>query len=440
MDLIKDDIRRLYFKYLFSAFGSALICSIYSTVDMICVGQYAGAAGSAALSIIMPLWSIIISLGILIGVGGAVGLGVERGRGDERSAREYFTAATAAALVLTVLVTAALAIWLEPLLRAFGADEQLLPYAMEYAVNIVWAAPAFLIGQTLIAFVRADGAPTLATVSVVTGGVINMILDVTLVFYCDMGLAGAGLATAIGQYVGAALVLTYFARKSCSLRMTRMASPFKRLAQILSVGFSPFIVEISFGITVMLFNMQVMRLSGSDELALFGVLANIQVLVLTLFYAVGQTVQPIASANYGAGQEGRVRYVLTRGLATAAVMGAVFCAVVMLLPRQITALYMDASAQVLDMAPAIFMKHAPAFLFMGIGVVSSYYLQSVLQTGRSLVVSLMRGLVLSAALIYALPALFGFDAIWLCFSITELLTAILAVAFDFCGKKRRLRE
>ena len=429
MDLLKDNIKKLYTRYLFSAFGSAIICSIYSTVDMICVGQYAGTTGSAALSLIMPLWSIIISLGIFLGLGGAVNMGVERGRGDEKAAERYFSASLISAAVLTVILTALLVIFLNPLLRAFGANDELLPYCAEYAINIAWATPAFLMGQVLIAFVRSDGAPGLATASVVTGGVINIILDVFLVFTCDMGLAGAGLATAIGQYVGVLILLSYFFMKKCKLRVAKPSGFSGTFKKIASVGFSPFLVDISFGVTVMFFNKQLMRLLGSNELAIFGVIANVQILLMTMFYGVGQAVSPITSANFGAGQLKRVKYVLTRALMTALIMGAAFCALAILLPEQITGLYMDASADVLALTPAIYLKHAPAFLFMGIGIVASYYLQSVLQTGRSLVISLMRGLGLTTVMIFALPAIFGADAIWFAYSLTELITAAVAMMF-----------
>lgn len=116
MDLLKTNINKLYFKYLFSAFGSAIICSIYSTVDMVCVGQSVGANGTAALSCVMPLWSIIISIGILFGIGGAVAMGVARGRGDRIHADMCFTVTLFAGIIVTALLTAALALWIEPLI------------------------------------------------------------------------------------------------------------------------------------------------------------------------------------------------------------------------------------------------------------------------------------------------------------------------------------
>lgn len=271
MDLLKTNINKLYFKYLFSAFGSAIICSIYSTVDMVCVGQSVGANGTAALSCVMPLWSIIISIGILFGIGGAVAMGVARGRGDKAHADMCFTVTLFAGIIVTALLTAALALWIEPLIGFFGADETILPFAVDYAKCIVAATPAFLMGQLLIAFIRNDGAPGLALLSVVLGGVVNIVLDIYFVFGLGLGMYGAGLATAIGQYVGIAILLTHFFSKKNKLRIKRPGrAPFKNLGIYSPSVFLPFIVDLSFGIIVILFNNQIMHYAGGNELAVYG--------------------------------------------------------------------------------------------------------------------------------------------------------------------------
>lgn len=426
MDLLKANIDKLYFKYLFSAFGSAIICSIYSTVDMVCVGQYASANGSAALSCVMPLWSIIISIGILFGIGGAVAMGIARGSGNNASADMFFTLTLISGIIATAVVTAALALWIKPLIGFFGADETILPYAFDYAKCIVAATPAFLMGQLLIAFVRNDAAPGLALLSVVLGGVVNIVLDIYFVFGLRLGMFGAGLATAIGQYVGIAILLMHFLSKKNNLKLKRPEEPFKKLAHILSIGFSPFIVDLSFGIIVILFNNQIMRFAGADELAVYGTLSNLHILIQALFYGVGQAVQPIASVNYGAEKMSRVKKVLKLASITACAMGALFTILIIALPAQILRMYMDVTDVIISIGPAILRQYAPTFLFMGIGILGSYYFQSVMQTGKSLLISLMRGIVLSSILVFALPAIFGFDAIWWTMPLTEFITAATA--------------
>ncbi len=429
MDLLKGNLNKIYLKYLFSALGSSIICSIYSTVDMVCVGQYAGPNGSAALSVVTPIWSVILSVGLLFGVGGSVCSGVARGRNDERESNSFFTVSLAASLIITVLFTILLNVFLEPMLLLFGADMELLPYCVEYGQCITFVTPAFLMGQVLVAFVRNDGNPNLALISVVSGGVINIFLDIYLVFTCDLGLFGAGLATAIGQVIAVIVLLTHFISKKCKLKVIRPSAPIKQLRKICLSGFSPFLVDISYGITVVLFNNRIMALAGGDELALYGTIANLHILVQALFYGVGNAVQPIASICYGAGDMKRVHNVLKKGLITAAIMGVIFSVLFALFPKAIVGFYIDATPKLLSMAPDVFLKFAAAFIFMGIGVVSGYYFQSVLSTGKSLLISLLRGILFIVIFIYLLPEIFGFDSIWLAVPLSEALTALIACIF-----------
>lgn len=151
MDLLQANVKHCYFRYLRAAFGSALISSVYSMVDMAMVGQYQGPDGTAALAVVAPVWNIIYSLGLLAGIGGCVLGSAAKGRGDERTKNEYFTAACICAGVLAAASWAAVLLWQTPMLRAFGADGTLLSIARQYLQPIRFAVPLFLINQMLAA-------------------------------------------------------------------------------------------------------------------------------------------------------------------------------------------------------------------------------------------------------------------------------------------------
>lgn len=198
MDLLKGNVRQIYFRYLGAAFGSALISSIYGLVDSAMVGQYQGPEGTAALAIVAPVWNIIYSLGLLTGIGGSVLLSAARGAGRQKEGNEYFTAALAGTVFFAAVSWLAIAFFDAPLLRLFGARDALLPLAQQYLLPVKFVVPLFLFNQMLAAFLRNDGAPGLATAAVLAGGVFNVFGDYFFVFTCDMGVFGAGLATAIG--------------------------------------------------------------------------------------------------------------------------------------------------------------------------------------------------------------------------------------------------
>lgn len=173
MDFLNGKIKTLYFKYLAAAFGSALITSIYSIVDMAMVGQYHGPEGTAALAVVAPIWNIIYSLGLLMGIGGSVLFSTIRGKGEEhtRQSNEYFSVSIIGSAILAALAWAGIALFDEPLLRFFGAEGGMLTLAREYVRPIKFVIPCFLFTQTLAAYLRNDKNPTLATAGVLAGGI-----------------------------------------------------------------------------------------------------------------------------------------------------------------------------------------------------------------------------------------------------------------------------
>lgn len=165
MDLLRGNIKTLYFKYLSAAFGSALISSIYGIVDMAMVGQYQGPDGTAALAVVAPVWNVIYSLGLLMGIGGSVIFSTKRGSGMSADGEDdqYFTAAVIGSVILAALAWVGLILFERPLLMFFGTDETLLALAQRYMIPIKVVFPLFLFNQMLAAFLRNDGAPALAT-------------------------------------------------------------------------------------------------------------------------------------------------------------------------------------------------------------------------------------------------------------------------------------
>ena len=200
MDFLNGSIRSLYFKYLSAAFGSALITCVYSVVDMAMVGQYQGPEGTAALAVVAPVWNIIYSLGLLMGIGGSVIFSTRRG-GANRDGSEnvYFTAAIIGSVLLAALSWVGIIRFERPVLMFFGADEALYALAQQYLRPIKVVFPLFLFNQMLAAFLRNDKSPGLATLGVLSGGIFNIFGDYFFVFVCDMGIYGAGLATALSM-------------------------------------------------------------------------------------------------------------------------------------------------------------------------------------------------------------------------------------------------
>ncbi len=308
MDLLNGKIKSLYFRYLSAAFGSAVISSIYSIVDVAMVGQYQGPDGTAALAVVAPVWNIIYSLGLLMGIGGSVIFSTKRGsEKKDCDENEYFTSAVIGSVILSVFAWIGIMLFEEPILRFFGADDSLLSLAHDYVRPIKYVFPLFLFNQMLASFLRNDNNPTLATAGVLSGGIFNVFGDYIFVFPCDMGIYGAGLATAIGSCISFVVMMTHFVRRKNTLRLIKPHGLFIKLKEITVTGFSSFFIDVAMGILTVLFNRQIMKYLGSDALAIYGPVIQVSTFVQCCAYSVGQASQPIISTNFGAGNGDRIK-------------------------------------------------------------------------------------------------------------------------------------
>lgn len=429
MDFLKDKIKPMYFRYLVAAFGSALISSVYSIVDMAMVGQYQGPEGTAALAVVAPIWNIIYSLGLLMGIGGSVIFSAIKGKnkGKDQEENEYFTTALIGAIVLAVLAWIALNLFDDQLLLMFGASDNTLELAKRYIIPIKFVLPCFLFNQMLAAFLRNDHNPALATAGVLAGGIFNIFGDYFFVFTMNMGILGAGFATAIGSVITFVILLSHFATKKCSLRIQKPKAFLMKLKKITVTGFSTFFIDVAMGILTILFNRQIMRYLGTNALSIYGIIINVSTFVQCCAYSVGQAAQPIISVNYGAGQKKRIIEVLKYALETTMVFAIFWTLLAQLMPNVFVKIFMTPTKEILELAPFIIRCYGLSFILLPFNIFSTYYFQSVMKARQAFIVSVARGLVVSGILIFLLPAVVGSNSLWFAMPLTELIVMVYAI-------------
>ena len=436
VDLLDGKLNKTYFTMLFSAIASTIITTIYSTVDMICIGHYAGPDGAASVACANPLWALMFAFGVLTGVGGAVMMGNRRGAGDEQSANEYYTVATVTCMILAAVLVVVYAIFLEPLLILFGAKGNVLTLSVQYMRAMLFSVPTFTLCACFATFARNDGEALIPTVATIVGGVINMFLDVFLVFTCDMGVRGAGLATGIGQFVAFIIVLSYFFTKKCNLKFTKIHNISNILFRIATVGFAAFLIEITSGVTSAVHNVVITEHLSNAHLAVYGTVATLVIMFFCLFNGIGTAMQPLVATAYGAGNEERVRKTLRLAFLTAIVMGVLFFTLCQAFPKTILKIYMDVDDTVLTIGPRIVRLYSLSLLVVGFSMVCNYYFQSTLLKGACIMVSMLRGLILPILFVLTIPLVFGYDFIWLAIPTAEFITATIAILIF----TRRLKE
>lgn len=429
MNLLKDNIRAMYIKYLAAAFGSSFISIIYGFVDSMVIGKYEGPSGLAAMAVIAPIWNIIFSLGLLFGIGASVFFSSLRARKEDKEANEYFTVAVVGAAIFSGICMIALFLFEEPILNLFGADESMISLCKQYLLPVKFVVFTYLFTQVFAAFLRNDGNPGLATLAVLCGGIFNVFGDVYFVFGLDMGMLGAGLATAMGNTISLIVMCGHFFHKKNTLRLVRVKGFAVKAKNVIIAGFSSFFVDVAMGIVTALLNNQIMKYMGANALAVYAVIVNLSTCVQCSGYSVGQAAQPILSANLGAGLYDRIKQTLRYAIYASVGFAAVWTIIMMCFPNQIVNLMMNATPEVLSIAPGIIRLYSLSFILLPLNVFSTYYFQSLMKPGIAFAISIARGAIISGGLILLLPMLLGATGLWLAMPFAEGIVFIGAVYF-----------
>ncbi len=267
----------------------------------------------------------------------------------------------------------------KPILSFFGADSNLLSLSKSYLTPIKAVIPLYLFNQMLAAFLRNDNHPELATIGILAGGLFNIIGDYIFVFTFDMGILGAGLATAVGSGISFAVMVSHFWSKKNTLVLRKPTGFLRKLRKITVTGFPTFFVDIAMGILTVLFNRQIMKYLDSNALAVYGPIVNIGTIVQCCAYSVGQAAQPIITINYGAKKWRRIKETLRYALYTIGVFSIFWTALSLICPNFYIYIFMKPTKTILDIAPTIIRCYSISFLLLPLNIFSTYYFQVIMK-------------------------------------------------------------
>lgn len=429
MDMLKTDVKKIFFKYLSASFGSALIAAVYSIVDVAMVGHYEGDNGAAALAVFAPIWNIIYGIGLLFGIGGSVLFSEAKGSGKYEKSNIFFTASFIALSIVIFIVWILSLIFENNILYFFGADEVLLDLAKRYFIPIKIVFPLFAFSQFFASFLRNDNAPMKATIGVMAGGIFNILGDYFFVFVCDMGIFGAGLATAIGQVITASILISHLFTKNNTLKFQNINKLFSLSKNIIQIGFSTFFIDIAMGILALMFNRQIMKYFGTSALAVYSVIININILVQSSAYAIGQAAQPIISTNLGAGKMYRIKSAVKYSILSAFILSIVYTLFTYFNTDFLMKAFMKPSKEALYISKNIMRAYFISFLILPFNIYATYYFQAIMKPQASFIIAVLRGLIISGILIFIMPLIFVKDSIWYVMPITEVLTFSFVIVF-----------
>lgn len=413
-----------------------LVSSLYNIVDQFFIGRSVGMLGNAATNVAFPLSITCTALALLCGIGGAANFNLSMGRNEKEKAVKFAGGAIGMMLTLGILLCILVRIFLEPMMRAFGATDQILDYALTYTGITSLGFPFLIVTTGGSNLIRADGSPKFSMICTLTGAIINTILDPLFIFVLDMGMAGAAWATIIGQIVSGIMVLIYFSRfKTVHIPLKTLIPSKSAWIPVISLGVAPFCNQLAMMIVQIVMNNTLTHYGGQSSygsdipLACAGIISKVGMIFFAIVIGISQGIQPIIGFNYGAEKYERVRksYLLALGTATALSGIAFFCFQVF--PRQIISVFGSGSELYFQFSERYFRIYMFLTLINGIQPVTSNFFNSIGKSQLGVFMSLTRQILFLLPLIVIFPLFMGIDGVMYAGPIADAAAAIVCGYF-----------
>lgn len=372
-------------------------------VDGVFVGNHVGSQALAAITLLVPCFTLLFAIALMFAIGGSVAAGKHIGAGDDRAASEVFSQTLIATFVMAVLFALASYGFEGQLYRLLSVPPELEPMVGEYFGPVRWVLIIQLTTMVLYYFVRADDHAVLASIALAVGAAGNIGLDALFIIEWNLGLRGAAWAIAISQFFQAAILGAYFFSDSRTLRFVRTQSSWKHLLQATYNGVSEFVNEISGGIVLWLLNYLLVQRLGVPGVAAFSVVNYYIFLSLMLSYGIADALHLLASQNYGARDRRRIQQVLLTALGSSLLLGAALSFSIVAWRGPVMGWFLtEEEASVAHGAVDLVLVIWPLFIINGTNIILSCYLTAIHLPRPSALIATMRGLVLPAGLLLAL--------------------------------------
>lgn len=405
---------------------SMLITNIYNMADSYFVSQVSLSAGGAT-SIVFGIMSILQAFGFMFGHG--AGSNISRMLGSkhiEKASRYASTGFFWALLCGLVIMTGGL-IFLDPLMRLLGSTDTILPYAKDYGMWILLAAPAMTSSCVLNNILRYEGKATLAMVGLTTGGILNMLIDPLFIFTFGMGISGAGLATALSQYISFAILLSMFLfnKTQSKLSVRFIAKEFRTLGDIVITGLPSLARQGLNSVSTMVLNSQA-KAFGDAAIAAMGYVGRTSSLIFSVGLGIGQGFQPVSGFNYGAKKYSRVKKGTWFTLGFGAAFIGIISAVCFVFAPQIIALFRK-EAVVIEIGSEALRIMCVFLLFLPVSVVATMLFQSIGKSLPALILSCLQSGAVFIPLCLILPHFFGVTGIELAQPLAYFTAAVISL-------------
>lgn len=394
-----------------------------------------GYLGNAATNVAYPLTTICLSIALLIGVGSAARFNLSLGAGETEAARRAVGSAVTMMLTLGILYAVLIELFIVPLLQAFGATPDVLPYALDYTRITALGMPLLIAINGMSNLARADGRPTYSMLCMLLGAVINTILDPIFIFVCRWGVAGAAWATVIGQAASFVMAIAYLKRfRNIQLTAADFGFHWAEWRRIAALGMSNSFNQLAMTVVQIVLNNSLkyygaLSIYGSEiPLAASGIIIKVNAILTSVIVGISQGSQPIISFNYGAGQYSRVRGIYRLEIQLSLMISAVGFVAFQFFPRQIVSLFGTGDQLCFEFAVRFMRCYLLMVIVNCVQLLSSNFFAAIGKPVRGVLLSLTRQVFFLVPLILILPLFFGLDGILYAAPIADFIAFVTSAA------------
>ena len=440
-ELGTEKISKLLRQYAIPAIIAMTASSLYNMVDSIFIGHGVGTFAIAGLALTFPLMNLGAAFGSLVGVGACTSISVMLGQKNYDMARNVLGNVITLNTIIGLLYMVIVYMFLDPILAFFGGSEQTIPYAREYMEIILLGNVVTHMYLGLNAVQRAAGFPKEAMMATIFTVVINTILDPIFIYWFDMGIRGAAVATVIAQLLALIWLLRVFSNKNNVVHFAKGTYKLvpRIVKDILSIGASPFSMNMAACVVVIIINQGLQKYGGDLAIGAYGIINRIVFIFIMIVMGLNQGMQPIAGYNYGARKFDRVHKVLVDTIICATCITTFGFLVAELFPNAFIKIFTS------DQELIAISKKGIRIIFMlfpivGFQMVTGNFFQSVGMANKSIFMSLSRQLIFLIPCLLILPNFFGLDGVWMSMPISDGLSSIIAAILLTNQLKKFKRE
>ena len=407
-------LRKIFVKYISMNVLGMIGISCYILADTFFVARGIGADGLAALNLAIPVYSFIHGIALMIGMGGATRYSISR-------SNSIFTQS----LYLTLMFSAVFMVIGIFLQANWLASRWGQPYSLNdrvYLKVILCLAPAFMLNNLMICFIRNDDNPRITMLAMLLGSFSNIILDYVFIFIFNMGMFGAAIATAIAPIISLAVLSSHFRQKKNSFAFEKSKLTIFAFKDISMLGLSSLLAELSTGLVMIIFNYLILGLAGNLGVAAYGIIANIAIVIMSIFTGIAQGIQPILSKNYGEGKYDSIRQVLRDGLIVTLAIAILVYLASFAFTGPIAGLFnKDQDPQLTKIAVDGIRIYFIGFIFGGANILLAAYFAAMDRPKKAFRISVLRGFILIIPAALILARLFGLSGVWTAMPLSELI-------------------